>query len=62
MDAPIYIDILQQTLLPFVEEVYPDSRHLMQNKRFKAHVQSWVSDFSGITAKLGGIHHQGHRT
>ena len=40
MDVPIYIDILQQTLLPFVEEVYPDSHRLMQNKRSKVHVQA----------------------
>ena len=29
MDAPLYIQILEQTLLPFVEEVYPDGHRLM---------------------------------
>lgn len=29
MDAPLYLQILQQTLLPFLEEVYPDGHRLM---------------------------------
>ena len=31
MNAPVYIDILEQTLLPFVREVYPDSHRFMQD-------------------------------
>lgn len=29
MDAPLYLQILQQTLLPFLEKVYPDGHKLM---------------------------------
>jgi len=31
MDAPVYVDILEKTLLPFVEAVYPDSFRFMQD-------------------------------
>ena len=31
MDAPAYIDILQQTLLPFIRSVYPDTHRFMQD-------------------------------
>ena len=31
MDAPVYVNILQQTLLPFIETVYPDGhRYILQ--------------------------------
>ena len=29
MDAPLYIEVLNQTLLPFLERVYPDSHRFM---------------------------------
>jgi len=29
MNAPVYIDILEKTLLPFIEAVYPDSHMTM---------------------------------
>ena len=31
MDAPVYVEILQQTLVPFIEQVFPDSHRLMQD-------------------------------
>ena len=31
MTAPLYCDILQQTLLPFIHENYPDSHRFMQD-------------------------------
>ena len=31
MDAPVYVSILQQTLVPFIESVYPDSHRFMQD-------------------------------
>ena len=31
MDAPMYTNILDQTLLPFIEKVYPDAHRLMQD-------------------------------
>ena len=29
MDAPLYIDVLEKTLLPFIKQVYPDNHRLM---------------------------------
>ena len=29
MDAPLYIEVLEQTLLSFIAEVYPDSHRFM---------------------------------
>ncbi len=29
IDAPLYIQVLEQTLLPFLEEVYPDTHRFM---------------------------------
>ena len=31
MDAPVYVDILRQTLLPFIASVYPDGHRFMQD-------------------------------
>ena len=31
MDAPLYTNILQNTLLPFLEKVYPDQHRFMQD-------------------------------
>ena len=31
MDAQVYVNILQQTLLPFVRSVYPDGHRFMQD-------------------------------
>ena len=31
INAPLYIDILEQTLLPFIREAYPDGHRLMQD-------------------------------
>ena len=31
MDAPVYINILQQILFPFVRSVYPDGHRFMQD-------------------------------
>lgn len=31
MNAPMYTDILQKTLKPFIDEVYPDSHRLFQD-------------------------------
>jgi len=53
MDASVYVDILQKTLLPFLEQVYPDGHRFMQDndpkhtsrlgKRFLTdnHVEWW---------------------
>ena len=30
MDAPMYEQILEQTLLPFIDQVYPDGHRFMQ--------------------------------
>ncbi len=31
MDAPLYVQILDQTLIPFLEEVFPDRHRFMQD-------------------------------
>lgn len=31
MNAPLYIDILERTLLPFIREAYPDGHRFMQD-------------------------------
>ena len=31
MDAPVYIDVLEKTLLPFLSDVYPDGHRFMQD-------------------------------
>ena len=31
MDAEMYVDILEKTLKPFIDEVYPDSHRLFQD-------------------------------
>ena len=47
MDAPVYIDILQRTLIPYIKEVYPDNHRFMQDNDPK-HVsklgQKFLSD------------------
>ena len=35
MDAPVYVSILQQTLLPFIESVYPDGHRFTQDNDSK---------------------------
>ena len=31
MNAPVYVEILEKTLIPFVSEVYPDGHRFMQD-------------------------------
>lgn len=31
MNSPVYVDVLERTLLPFIQEVYPDSHRFMQD-------------------------------
>ena len=31
MDADMYVDILQRTLIPFITEVYPDGHRFIQD-------------------------------
>ena len=35
MDAPVYVDILRQNLLPFIVSLYPDGHRFMQNNDSK---------------------------
>ena len=35
MDAPVYVNILQQTLLPFVRSMYADGHRFMQDNDYK---------------------------
>ena len=44
MDAPLYIKVLNQTLLPFLERVYPDSHRFMADNDPK-HTSNEAKDF-----------------
>ena len=35
MDTPVYVKILEQTLLPFIQEVFPDGHRFMQVQVFQ---------------------------
>ena len=44
MDTPVYVDILEKTLLPFVEAVYPDSLQDNDPKHTSKLGQQFLSD------------------
>ena len=44
MDAAMYAQILQSSLKPFLDEVYPDSHRLMQDTDLK-HNSRWVGQY-----------------
>lgn len=47
MDSPLYIKILENTLLPFIEQVYPDSHNFMQDndpKHTSGITQSFIEE------------------
>jgi len=44
MDAPLYIEVLEQTLLPFIELVYPDGHRFMADTDPK-HTSKRATDF-----------------
>ena len=51
MDAPLYIEVLNQTLLPFLERLYPDGHHFMADNDPK-HTSKEAKDFlvkKGVT-------------
>ena len=48
MDAPLYIEVLTQTLLPFLERVYPDGYHFMADNDLK-HTSNDAKDFMELT-------------
>ena len=44
MDAVLYVSIIEQTLLPFLESIYPDGHCLMQDNDPK-HTSNRCKDF-----------------
>jgi len=44
MDAPLYIDVLERTLLPFIESVYLEGYHFMADNDPK-HASKQAMDF-----------------
>lgn len=44
MDAVLYVDIIRQTLLPFLDTIYPDGHHLMQGNDPK-HTSNHCKDY-----------------
>ena len=44
MDAVLYVDIIGQTLLPFLDTIYPDGHHLMQGNDPK-HTSNHCKDY-----------------
>ena len=53
MDAPLYLQILQQMLLPFLKSVYPDGHHCMADNDPK-HTSSAANDFLKSKSVIGG--------
>ena len=47
MIADMYTDILATTLLPFIQDVYPDGHRFIQDnnpKHTSRHAQQWIDD------------------
>ncbi len=47
MKAPLYVETLEQTLLPFIQEVFPDGHHCMQDydpKHTSLHARKFLED------------------
>ena len=53
LNAPLFIQILDKTLLPFVEEVFPEGHRFMQDN-IQNVVQSVLRSSSRIMESTGG--------
>ena len=61
MNAPVYVDIIEQILLPFIQEVYPDSHRFVQDNDSK-HTSKVDQTFLRTHKLHGGRLLQNHRT
>ena len=53
MDADLYLDILRENLLPFIQTVYPDMHYFMQDNDPK-HTSKKAQQFLGTIQSTGG--------
>ena len=58
MDAPLYIQVLEQTLLPFFERAYPNGHRFMANNDPK-HTSKAAKDFLEENPSIGGWRNTG---
>lgn len=60
MDAELYVEILQNTLVPFLHDVYPRRHRFMQDNDTK-HTSKWAIAFLSLMISTGGrllLNHQ----
>ena len=54
IEATMYTQILEQTLLPFIRDVYPNGHKFMADNNPK-HISLYASDFIAKKESIGGV-------